>query len=118
MNTNTWCEKEIDELISLVAETTTVSGVESLFEVILTPREINDMAKRLKIRKLLETGKTYSEIQQQLHVSPTIIGRVSNKIGYGFRRSYSNIGQGDSTNKTKKRAQPLRYKGATPITHW
>lgn len=111
MSTNIWLEKEIKELLKELAHVGTEAEVATLLGVINTPREINDMAKRLKIRKLLERGESYSSIGAQLGVSPVIISRISNSIGYGFRRSYAKIG---STAKNKKPKKRIRLRPSLP----
>jgi uncharacterized protein YerC len=104
MSTNKWCEKEIKELVLAVSSASTPYAVNSLFEVVLTPRELNDMAKRLKIKKMLEEGSSYQHIETALNVSPAIISRISSHIGYGFRRSYAQVGEEENqfVKKTKK----------------
>lgn len=113
MNTNTWFEKEINELLSEVAKLKTVKEVELVFEKILSPREINDMARRLKIWKMLQEGKSYFDIQDTLGASPGLISKISLGIGFGFRR-----GQGvQPTPKKviKKSKKVIKYKGSVPI---
>lgn len=82
-----WHEKEINEMLKVVSEANTIKDVEELFDMILTPREINDMARRYKAIEMLEKGLSYSEIGEALGLSSVIVSRLSNKIGYGFRRS-------------------------------
>jgi uncharacterized protein YerC len=96
MDTNKWCENEIRELIADVSKANTVAEVEDIFDLVLTPRELNDMAKRHKIKKMLEAGEPYINIETSLKVSPTIISKVSSHIGYGFRRRYANVGNKES----------------------
>jgi len=110
-----WFQNEINELLKEVATTKTPAEVEELFDCILTPREINDMAKRLKILKLLKEGKSYLEIRDTLLVSPNIVSRISNKIGYGFRRTNSREKTKNSKTTTHPKKKILKYKGATPI---
>jgi Trp operon repressor len=83
---NKWCEKEINEMVDLVSSCKDSKEVSEVFDIILTPREINDMARRLKILRLLEEGQSYSEIRMRLGVGSDLIGRVANRIGFGFRR--------------------------------
>lgn len=110
MSRDIWFEVEIKELLSDVAELKNTQEVEDLFEVIITPREINDMARRLKISKLLAEGNSYSEISMKLNVSPNIISRVSSGIGYGFRRT--NITHPvKASPKKKQRGKSIKYKG-------
>jgi len=100
---NKWCKKEIDELLSLIASTRNDQEVYFLLDLILTPREINDMARRLKVLKMLEDGKSYSDIVCEIGISRHTISRVSEKIGFGFRRSKSSFGR-------KQEKQKIRFK--------
>jgi TrpR-related protein YerC/YecD len=114
---NEWREKEIEEIISFLAQKSALE-IEEVFDATLTPREINDMARRFKILKLLEEGKTYADIQMGLGVSTEMISRVSGKIGYGFRRTYGTIEKSKDQPGPKKqhRRSNTRYKGAPSIT--
>jgi len=115
MSVNVWYEKEIKEMIQEVTKANSKEKVEELFDRILTPREINDMARRLKILKLLKGGKSYLEIQDTLRVSPSIISRLSAKIGFGFRRVSSKTVPSRSGGGRKYKKPAIRYKGAAPI---
>lgn len=108
-----WYEKEIELMLNAVLAMKNKNQLAELFDKILTPREINDMARRLEASRLLDKGLSYNEIKEKLGLSPTIIARISNKIGYGFRRSAT-----VNSEKTKKYKVPnrvIKYKGATPI---
>lgn len=111
MIVNVWYEKEIKKMLKEVAGAKTVNEVEKLFDKILTPREINDMARRLAIGKMLGEGKSYLEIQETLRVSPTIVSRVANKIGYGFRRTTS---RAKKIGSPEPKRQTVKYKGLAP----
>lgn len=122
-----WFEKEIKKLLCLIAETKNTQEIEMLFESILTPREINDMARRLKIIEMLNDGCSYQEIQQELKVSTSLISRLSYHVGFGFRRSASktirsNIKE-STVNAIKKyqKSTKIKYKGVPgiiPITKY
>lgn len=111
MSREKWYEKEISEMVSAVSETNTIEDVRELFDKILTPREINDIGRRLKAVKMLAAGEPYSEIREKLDLSPVIISRLSNKIGYGFRRT-SKTANKRVKEKIKNPKRTIRYKGA------
>lgn len=114
MSREKWYQNEINKMISVVAGLENTQQVEEIFDQIITPREINDMARRLAAVEMLNEGISYSEIREKLNLSPIIISRLANKIGYGFRRS-STVIKSDSP-KAKRAKKPIRkYKGATPI---
>lgn len=111
---NSWLEKEVEELISVIAKATDERQVEDLLDRILTPREINDMARRLRVASMLEDGRSYFEISEKLKMSPNTISKISHKIGYGFRRS--SVKNKISVTGTKRRRRVIRYKKAPTIT--
>jgi TrpR-related protein YerC/YecD len=100
-----WYEKEIKGMVSEVSKITDCLEMERYLGKILTPREINDMARRLKISKMLEEGKSYSEISNAIGASPTLISKVSAQIGFGFRRSAK------VPDKKKEKVDPSKYLG-------
>lgn len=114
MSVDRWFEKEIDKMLVKIAKTKTKDEVEKIFDRILTPREINDMARRMEVWELLEENISYREIQDRLRVSSAIVSKVANKIGYGFRRTSSKTkikskkGKNNQYGKIKKY---VNYKG-------
>jgi TrpR-related protein YerC/YecD len=113
---NKWCEKEIVEAIEAIADCEDSVEVCGLFDVILTPREINDMARRYKIIRMLDEGCSYGEITRALGVSTVMISKVSSKIGYGFRRSWPSTAKKNNKDVKKwqdplTRPQDIYYKG-------
>jgi TrpR-related protein YerC/YecD len=111
---NKWCQKEIAEVIEALSECKAPEDICEIFDAILTPREINDMARRYKIKKMLEDGQSYSEIKMTLGVSSDVISRVSTKIGYGFRRTESSTTKIESVPGYKDpltRKKGIYYKG-------
>lgn len=112
MQREVWHEKEIKKMIDTVAKTTDGKELEKFFDRILTPREINDIARRLEALRMLKDGKSYADITTSLGLSPIIIARLSNKLGYGFRKIEKH-----PHSPEKKQYDPLmrkrtiRYKG-------
>jgi len=61
---------------------------------LLTAKEIKNLAKRLRIAKLLLSGKTHEEIVKTLHCSYEAVAKVSiwlSKGGNGFRNVISKL---------------------------
>jgi TrpR-related protein YerC/YecD len=54
-----------------------------LFEDLCTVSEIKSLAQRLQIAKLLNQGRTYSEIFEITGVSTATISRVNRSLEYG-----------------------------------
>lgn len=107
-----WHKEEVEEVIKLLATSKTTREIEEILDDILTPKEINDMARRRKVLLLLKQGKSYIEIAQETGMSHTTIARISAKIGYGFRKSVE--GNKNTVQKAKEWKPPkkvIRYKG-------
>ena len=111
---NKWCEKEIKELIEAISSLDTWEEASDLLDVVATPREINDMARRLKIAKMLGKNVNYSDIVAEMGVSSHTISRVAASIGLGFCRGNKLfLGDGPKTKKTfKVEGSKIKYKGA------
>lgn len=50
---------------------------------VATIREIQDMAQRLAVARMLDAGSHYTEIQDATGASSTTISRVSRSLNYG-----------------------------------
>jgi len=110
--------KERDELLfDFFRSFGTVRGVEEaakVFEDLVSRQELEMLAKRLKIAKLLIEDKTYEEIKEQMKVSPPTIARVSSWLqhsGEGFRLMYQRSKSQDKTSMVSPTARkyPLYY---------
>jgi TrpR-related protein YerC/YecD len=65
-----------------------------------TIREIQDMAQRLEVALMLDSGEHYSAIQETTGASATTISRVSKSLHYGadgYVRVLGRIGGADSS---------------------
>lgn len=60
-----------------------VDEVLALLDDLCTPKEVQDMAQRLEMARLLQKGASYSEIQQATGASATTVARVSRALRYG-----------------------------------
>lgn len=56
---------------------------EAFFDDLCTIKEIQDMAQRFQVARLLNTGKSYNEISSVTGASTTTITRVSKCFNYG-----------------------------------
>jgi TrpR-related protein YerC/YecD len=55
----------------------------SFFEDICTIKEIEAMAQRLEVAKLLQEGRKYSDIEEMTGASSATISRVNRFLRYG-----------------------------------
>ena len=67
----------LDEIIDIFSQTTDKHLVRKLFSEILTPAELDDLAKRWFIMKELYKGKSQRAIAQEMEVSLCKITRGS-----------------------------------------
>jgi len=70
-------------LFETFAKTTESEQVDALMEDLCTIREINEMAIRLDVAKMLAQGESYLKIQEATGSSATTIARVSKCVNHG-----------------------------------
>ena len=78
-----WHNEMTDNLMKVLAETTSVEECYSLLEDLCTIKEIMDMGQRLEVAKLISQGKNYQEITKVTGVSTATISRVNKCLSYG-----------------------------------
>ncbi len=71
------------ELFEAVAKTDTEQKVKDLFADLCTPKEIEQMAQRLRAAKLLYEGMTYNEVIEATGISSATLSRVSRCVQSG-----------------------------------
>ena len=104
-----WHNQEVADVVKLLAEVRTTEEVELIFDRILTTREINDAARRYKVLRMIEGGKSYADIMLATGMSSSVICRLSAKCGFGFQKS-SGIRKTRTAKQPRKKTK-LRYKG-------
>lgn len=76
------------DLIHALMEVKTAEEASLFIQDLLTKQELYNLSKRLRIAKLLLSGKTYEEIEKQVHVSHATIAKIGvwlSDRGEGFR---------------------------------
>ncbi len=104
-----WHDKEIADVMDLLVECRNRDEVGSIFDNVLTTREINDIARRYKVLKMISEGSTYADIKIATGMSATAISRLSLKCGFGFEKSAKLTKKKITT--YRKRTRTIRYKG-------
>jgi TrpR-related protein YerC/YecD len=74
---------EVDELLRALLLLDTAEEAYALLTDLCTIREIQDMAQRLQVARMLAAGEHYSAIQETTGASATTISRVSKSLNYG-----------------------------------
>lgn len=74
---------DIDELFEGILSLKTVDECYRFFEDICTINEINSIAQRLQVAKMLDNKCTYKEIEQETKASTATISRINKCLVYG-----------------------------------
>jgi len=97
-----WKSKENQRLIQGILALNTENEAERFLRDLMTEKEINEFAKRLKAAEMLTEKRSYSTIEKETGLSSTTIARVS--------RWLNGKGEGYKTIITK-----LHHHGSVPL---
>ena len=89
---------EVDELLRAFLLLNTEDEAYALLLDLCTIREIQDMAQRLQVARMLAAGEHYSAIQESTGASATTISRVSKSLNYGadgYARVLGKLAEGE-----------------------
>lgn len=75
--------KALERLYRMVLYLENEKECEAFFEDICTIKEIQDMAQRLSVAEMLDSGKNYQEISRETGASTATISRVNKCLVYG-----------------------------------
>ena len=76
-------KEQMDELYESILMLKDKDECRRFFNDVCTVREIESIAQRLKVAKLLRIRKTYNEIEQETGASTETISRVNRTLQYG-----------------------------------
>lgn len=76
-------QQYLEEFVKTISSKKTPQEVESFFRAILTPKELQEIPKRLQIVKLLKKGLPQREIADKLGVGVATVTRGSKEIQKG-----------------------------------
>ena len=74
---------EVEELLRALLALETADETYAFLQDVCTIREVQDMAQRLEVARLLAAGEHYTRIQELTGASATTISRVSKSLNYG-----------------------------------
>lgn len=83
MNEKFTANKDMKELFDAVAKLKTADECKKFFRDICTLSELNGMAERLKVAKLLQKDISYREISRKTKASTTTVTRVAHWLHHG-----------------------------------
>lgn len=75
--------KETDDLFQAILALEDEEDCYRFFEDICTIKELQAIAQRLQVAKLLKEGKTYNEIEEVTKASTATISRINKCLVYG-----------------------------------
>ncbi|TMN22785.1 hypothetical protein FH966_07620 [Lentibacillus cibarius] len=75
--------KQLDQLFDAILSLEDSEECYKFFDDIATMSEINALAQRLQVAKMLREGHTYSAIEEETNASTATISRVRRCINYG-----------------------------------
>ena len=73
----------VDDLFKAILSLKTLEECYAFFEDICTINEVQSLAQRLEVAKMLEAKKTYTEISEETGASTATISRVNRALQYG-----------------------------------
>ena len=82
-------KEKLDALFALIARIDNPEDCRALFDDLCTVKEIENMAERIFVAKLLLEGKTYNQIMAESDISSATLSRVSRCVQYG--KGYSKL---------------------------
>lgn len=74
---------QADSLFEAVLTLETMEDCYRFFEDICTIKEVQAIAQRLEVAKLLKANKTYNEIESETGASTATISRINRSLNYG-----------------------------------
>jgi len=74
---------DVDRLVTAFASLNDPEDVYSFLQDVCTVREIQEMAQRLEVARMLAAGEHYDRIRDATGASSTTISRVSRSLNYG-----------------------------------
>lgn len=74
---------QTDDLFEAVLQLEDMEDCYRFFEDICTIKEVQAIAQRLEVAKLLKANKTYNEIESETGASTATISRINRSLNYG-----------------------------------
>ncbi|GFN34979.1 YerC/YecD family TrpR-related protein [Tepidimicrobium xylanilyticum] len=75
---------QVDKLFEAILKLETIEECYRFFEDICTVKEIQSIAQRLEVAKLLTLKNTYNEIEKKTGASTATISRINRSMNYGI----------------------------------
>ena len=86
--------KEVDTLFKAILDLDSIDDCYMFFEDVCTIKEIQEIAQRLDVALMLDSGRSYQDISAATGVSAATISRVNKCLNYGsggYRKAIDSI---------------------------
>ena len=80
----------VKDFLEAVLTLETVDECLDFFEDVCTVKEVQSIAQRFAVAKMLREGRTYAEVAQETGASTATISRVNRSLNYG-NESYGKV---------------------------
>ncbi len=80
---HTWASSEIEDLLQTVLALTSLDEAERFFRDLCTLSELEAMAHRWQVAKLVDQGLPYHEVSRRTGASTTTVTRVAHWLRHG-----------------------------------
>lgn len=91
----------LDQLFESILSLKTIEECYSFFDDLATVNEIQSLAQRLEVARMLRDGNTYQKIESETGASTATISRVKRCLNYG-NDAYEMVLERISKNKEKE----------------
>lgn len=75
--------KELDQLFQAILSLENIEECYQFFDDLCTVNEIQSLAQRLEVARMLREGNTYHKIETETGASTATISRVKRRLNYG-----------------------------------
>lgn len=109
------------DLVNALVQAKTVGEAALFLQDLLTKQEMKILAKRLRIAKLLLSGKTYEEIESALHTSHATVAKIAIWLaerGDGFREIIRRLPQKKEPKTWQEYSEWDKFKRRYSLYFW
>ena len=76
-------DKSVDQLFEAILQLKTLEEAYRFFDDLCTVNEVQSLAQRLEVARMLRKGNTYNQIEAETGASTATISRVKRCLNYG-----------------------------------
>lgn len=109
------------DLVNAFSSLKTPTEAALFIQDLLTEKEVTNISKRLRIAKLFLKGRTYEEIEKELHTSHGTIARIGSWLaqkGDGFRLIIKRLPKKAKVKDWREYSQWDKFKRGHPMYFW